>query len=143
MLTDIDQAGADIEHFIRGMDVGAYAGSALTQAAVERKFEVIGEALNRLLQARPDLAERIPRHRRIIDFRNLLIHGYASVLPERVWDYAENHLPQLRRIVQALLAELARRSTVDNGEVADLVSRIFRNRARRGGAPGPHSHPIR
>ncbi|WP_428100547.1 HepT-like ribonuclease domain-containing protein [Candidatus Rariloculus sp.] len=37
----------------------------------------------------------------------MLIHGYASVLPERVWDYAENHLPQLRETVQALLAELA------------------------------------
>ena len=56
---------------------------------------------------RLDLAERIPRHRRIVAFRNVLIHGYASVMPERVWDYAENHLPQLRRIVQVLLAELA------------------------------------
>ena len=55
---------------------------------------------------RPDLTERIPRHRRIIDFRNVLIHGYASVMPKRVWDYAENHLPQRRRIVQTLLAEL-------------------------------------
>lgn len=98
---------ADIEHFIEGMDVGTYADNALTQAAVERKFEIIGEALNRLQQTRPDLAERIPRRRRIIDFRNLLIHGYASVMPERVWDYAENHLPQLRRIAQTLLAELA------------------------------------
>lgn len=42
---------------------------------------------------RPDLTERIPRHRRIIDFRNVLIHGYASVMPKRVWDYAENRLP--------------------------------------------------
>ena len=106
LLADIDRAGADIERFTQGMDGVAYAGDARTQAAVERKFEIIGEALNRLHQARPDLAERIPRHRRIIDFRNLLIHGYASVLPERVWDYAENHLPELRRIVQALLAEM-------------------------------------
>ena len=107
LLTDIDRAGADIEHFIEGMDVGAYADNALTQAAGERKFEIIGEALNRLQQTHPDLAERIPRYRRIIDFRNLLIHGYASVMPERAWDYAENHLPQLRRIMQALPAELA------------------------------------
>ena len=33
LLTDIDRAGADIEHFIEGMDVGAYADNALTQAA--------------------------------------------------------------------------------------------------------------
>ena len=88
------------------MDADAYVGDALTQAAVERKFEIVGEALNRLHKAHPELAERIPRRRRIIDFRNLLIHGYASVMPERVWDYAENHLPELRQVVQALLAEL-------------------------------------
>ena len=106
LLADIDRAGADIGRFTAGMDSSVYAGDALTQAAVERKFEIIGEALNRLQKAHPELAERVPRLRRIIDFRNLLIHGYASVLPERVWDYAENHLPQLRQIVQALLAEL-------------------------------------
>ena len=106
LLADIDRAGADIGRFTDGMDSGAYASDALTQAAVERKFEIIGEALNRLQKTHPDLAERIPRLRRIINFRNLLIHGYASVMPERVWDYAENHLPQLRQIVEVLLAEL-------------------------------------
>ena len=33
LLTDTDRAGADIEHFIEGMDVGTYADIALTQAA--------------------------------------------------------------------------------------------------------------
>ena len=106
LLSDIDRAGADIESFTKDMDAGAYAGDALAQAAVERKFEIIGEALNRLQKARPDIAERIPRFRRIIDFRNLLIHGYASVMPERVWDYTENHLPRVLQVVEALLAEL-------------------------------------
>ena len=106
LLADIDRAAMDIGRFTEGMDSAAFSGDALTQAAVERKFEIIGEALNRLQKAHPELAERIPRLRRIIDFRNLLIHGYASVMPERVWDYAENHVPQLRRIVRALLADL-------------------------------------
>ncbi len=106
LLLDIDRAGADISRFTEGMTGDAYAGDALTQAAVERKFEIIGEALNRLHQSHPNLAEQIPRLRRIIDFRNFLIHGYASVRPERVWDYVQNHLPQLRRIVRELLAEL-------------------------------------
>ena len=75
LLADIDRAGADIGRFTEGMDSGAYAGDALTQAAVERKFEIIGEALNRLQKAHPKLAGRIPRLRRIIAFRNLLIHG--------------------------------------------------------------------
>ena len=107
LLADVERAGAEIERFTEGIDGEAYAKDPLTQAAVERKFEIIGEALNRLGKSHPDLVERIPRYRRIIDFRNMLIHGYANVVPDRVWDYAENHLPQLLRIVQSLLAELA------------------------------------
>ncbi len=84
----------------------AYLRDGRTQAAVERKFEIIGEALNRLHGDHPEFAERIPRLRRIVDFRNLLIHGYATVIPDRVWDYTQNDLPELRSVVQKLLAEL-------------------------------------
>ena len=93
LLADVDRAAADITRFTEGMDCKTYVGDALTQAAVERKFEIIGEALNRLHQTCPEVAERIPPLREVIDFRNLLIHGYAVVIPERVWDYAQNDLP--------------------------------------------------
>lgn len=106
LLADIEQAGADIARFTEGMDSGAFAGDALTQAAVERKFEIVGEALNRLHGYHPEIARRIPRLRRIVDFRNLLSHGYDRVNPERVWSHAQRNLPELRRVVQALLAEL-------------------------------------
>ena len=66
LLADIDRASAEIECFTEGMDSNAYASEALTQAAVERKFEIVGEALNRLHQSHPELAERIPRLRRIV-----------------------------------------------------------------------------
>ena len=45
--------------------------------------------------------------RRIIAFRNRLIHGYASVSDEVVWGLLETHLPALRRDVEKLLAESA------------------------------------
>jgi len=106
LLTDIDQAGADIERFTEGMDMDAYIADMRTQSAVERKFEIIGEAVNRLHQNDPELAERIPEMREIIDFRNLLTHGYEHVSSRRVWTYASSNLPQLRRVVQALLDEL-------------------------------------
>ena len=60
LLADIDRAGADIVRFTGGMDGDAYAGDALMQAAVERKFEIIGEALNRLHQSHPELAGADP-----------------------------------------------------------------------------------
>ena len=58
------------------MDSAAFAADARTQAAVERKFEIIGEAVNCLHKDHPELARRIPEMRRIVDFRNFLAHGY-------------------------------------------------------------------
>jgi uncharacterized protein with HEPN domain len=78
----------------------------LIHSAVERKFEIIGEALNLLTKVDPDLARRIPEHAEIIAFRNQLIHGYAAVDHERVWRIAQTSLPGLRVVVSALLDEL-------------------------------------
>ena len=72
---------------IEGMDRETYVGDARTQAAVERKFGIIGEALNRLHRTHLEIADRIPPLREVVGFRNLLLHGYATVIPERVWDY--------------------------------------------------------
>ncbi len=88
LLADVEQAGEAIERFTEGMDQAAYASDSRTQAAVERKFEIIGEALNILSPPNPELAKPVPRKRKVIDFRNLLIHGYSSVNPEPVWDDA-------------------------------------------------------
>lgn len=106
LLADVDRAAADIVHFTEGMNRETYVGDDRTQAAVERKFEIIGEALNQLHQTCPEIAERIPPLREVVGFRNLLIHGYAVVIPDRVWDYAGNDLPELHRIVRELLAEM-------------------------------------
>lgn len=106
LLADIDRASADIESFTDGMDTSVFVADGLTQAAVERKFGVIGGAVNRLIRSHPDLAARIPESRKIVDFRNVLAHGYAHVVPELVWDYVQNHLPHLKQVVRTLLAEL-------------------------------------
>lgn len=104
---DVEQAVEAIERFTEGMDQATYASDFRTQAAVERNFKIIGEALNTLSTSNPELAERVPRIGKIIDFRNLLIHGYSSVVPERVRGYAKNHLPQLSQIAQTPLGELS------------------------------------
>jgi uncharacterized protein with HEPN domain len=44
-------------------------------------------------------------HRRIIAFRNILVHGYADVDDQLVWDIAESKLAALRTEVAALLRE--------------------------------------
>ncbi|MCC5914987.1 MAG: DUF86 domain-containing protein [Balneolaceae bacterium] len=66
------------------------------QLAIEREFEIIGEALYRLEKVEPDkLADRIPEYRKIIDFRNILAHGYDIIDEAVVWDFVQNKVPKL------------------------------------------------
>ena len=109
LLDDVDQAARDIKRYLEGLDVDDYLDDDKTQASVERKFEIIGEALNRLHAVDPELASRIPKLRRIVDFRNVLSHNYDQVQQKRVWTYSQSNLPELQLVVQKLLAELGRR----------------------------------
>lgn len=104
-LYDIQRAAALLAEFIEGKSFAAYEGDAMLRAAVEREFEIIGEALAQLARLDADLAARVSEHRRIIAFRNLLIHGYADVDDQLVWSVAETKLPLLRREIETLLGE--------------------------------------
>ena len=50
------------------------------------------------------MAQKVPDLRQIIAFRNVLIHGYATVDPARVWRVIEDNLPPLCAGLAALLA---------------------------------------
>jgi uncharacterized protein with HEPN domain len=104
-LWDVREAALAIQTFTKGMDVTAYENNALVQAAVERKFEMIGEALNQLSKLNAEMALRLPDLPQIVAFRNQLIHGYATVNPSTVWTIAHNSLPNLITAVQGLLDE--------------------------------------
>lgn len=103
-LDDVRRATTLLHEFTQGRSFGDYAGDAMLRAAVEREFEIVGEALSRLSKIDPETVERISEYRRIIAFRNLLIHGYADVDDAIVWDIVESKLPRLSREVEGLLA---------------------------------------
>ena len=75
----------------------------MLRAAVERELSIIGEALTQLAKSDPELSGGISEHRRIIAFRNILIHGYADVDDRLVWGVVETKLPLLSREIEALL----------------------------------------
>ena len=105
-LWDVRESVLAIQSFIGDMDAAAYSNNAMAQAAVERKFEIIGEALNQLSKLDASIAARIPDLAQIVAFRNQLIHGYAKVNVSTVWHIAQTSLASLLHTVQALLDEL-------------------------------------
>lgn len=105
LLEDIRQAGEAISRYTQGKSKKDYLIDDQLQASVERKFEIIGEALNRLYQLDSEMVEEIEDYRKIIAFRNTLIHGYSSIDNQIVWDIVNTHLPRLRHTIQDLLSE--------------------------------------
>jgi uncharacterized protein with HEPN domain len=104
-LFDIAEACQLLERFVSGRTLEQYAADPMLRSAVERQFEIIGEALHQALRTDPNLADRITDTRRIVAFRNRLIHAYASIADEVVWGVLEASLPVLRREVETLLKE--------------------------------------
>jgi uncharacterized protein with HEPN domain len=105
-LFDIKQAAGLLADFTREKAFADFQGDPLLKSAVERQFEIIGEALARLLaRLDPETASRISEYRRIIAFRNILIHGYAQIDERLVWGVLEAKLPTLAQEVNSLLGE--------------------------------------
>jgi uncharacterized protein with HEPN domain len=65
----------------------------------------MGEALAKLANVDEPVASRISDFRRIIAFRNILIHGYAEVDHRLVWEVVNTKVPTLTAEVNALLTE--------------------------------------
>jgi uncharacterized protein with HEPN domain len=103
LLEDVRAAAAFILHHTAGKSGDDYLADELLRAAVERQFEIIGEALARLNRSDPNTLLLVPDHAQIIAFRNILIHGYDAIDHHRVWDAVENSLPQLHTTVETLL----------------------------------------
>jgi uncharacterized protein with HEPN domain len=88
-----------------GRTFDEYLADPFFRGGVERQFEVAGEALRRIERKDPDTASAIPECRDVIDFRNVLAHGYDTVHHEEVWEYIRADLPHLRDRVAALFVQ--------------------------------------
>jgi len=101
ILQDAISAAEDIVSMLGDMTEEQFVEDRRTQRAIERSFEIIGEALSRLARDFPAIADRIPEHRRVIDFRNVLAHGYDVVDPRLVYGLARTRLPALLAALHA------------------------------------------
>ncbi|KZS72046.1 hypothetical protein A4G29_04215 [Mycobacterium kansasii] len=104
-LWDALRAAGFLRQFAAGKTFAEYQGDVLLRSAVERQFEIVGEALSQLAKSHADMAAQVPELPRIVAFRNILIHGYANVDDALVWQVLTDKLPQLEMAVRTLLAE--------------------------------------
>lgn len=103
LLEDIRDAAAFIAELAQGRTLEDYKRDRMLRQAVERNFEIIGEAVSRLTRIDPDNAQRIGSHRQIVDFRNVLIHGYDLIDHRIVWSTIAEKIPALLTEVESLL----------------------------------------
>ncbi|MBI3736849.1 DUF86 domain-containing protein [Candidatus Sumerlaeota bacterium] len=104
-LHDALKAAREIQGYLAEVDYAEFQRNGMLQAAVERKFEIVGEALRRLGDAEPQVLERISHYRRIIGFRNIIAHGYDTVDIQIVWEAATSYLPVLIGEVEKIVPE--------------------------------------
>jgi uncharacterized protein with HEPN domain len=103
-LQHVIDAGEAILHFTAGRTFDEYHRDDMLRSAVERKFEIVGEALREAAKVSVTIRNDVTDYRRIVDFRNVLVHDYAEVYDEGVWRIITIHLPLLLTEVRALLA---------------------------------------
>lgn len=99
---DIKAAAEKIQRFVAAKTEADYLADELLQSGVERQFEIIGEAMSKLHKIDPSVAEGITDYRKMIAFRNVLIHGYVVIEPLIVWGVIEGNLEHLIEQVTAI-----------------------------------------
>ena len=106
LLEDIRNAADFVKTATCGVVLTQFKQDRLLRQAIERNFEIIGEALRRLEKDDADTAACIADYRRLIAFRNVLIHSYDVIDPAIVWSAITDDLAPLLRDVEALLKTL-------------------------------------
>jgi uncharacterized protein with HEPN domain len=102
LLEDIRDAAVFISEVTRDKTLQDYRHDRLLRQAVERNFEIIGEAIRRLNQIDPGMTAQISNSRQIVDFRNILSHGYDLIDHRIVWSTIEEQVPALLNEIESL-----------------------------------------
>jgi uncharacterized protein with HEPN domain len=105
-LRDILESIDLIREFIRDMDFSLYQRDEKTKAAVERKIQILTEAVIRLEMEGPDAFPEID-WKAYRGMGNFLRHSYHRVSDEIVWNTVQDDLPLLRRVVDRALSPSA------------------------------------
>lgn len=104
-LADILASTLEIEAFVAGLNYDEFFRDRKTVNAVIRSLEVMGEAAKRIPGNIRDRYPDIP-WKRMAGMRDKLIHEYAGVDLETVWDVATEELPAIKPMLERLKGNL-------------------------------------
>ena len=101
-IDDILQSINKILEYTNSLTFEKFCNSDIVFDAVIRRFEIIGEAANQIKKADNKFYQKYPEieWRELIDFRNILIHGYFGIIEEIVWGVIKNKLPNLKTKIE-------------------------------------------
>lgn len=105
-LYDIVNCSEFILEMTKGKTVEDYKRDRVFRSALERELQIIGEAVLQLDNTCPEISEQISQHRSIIGFRHVLVHGYANLDPDTVWNVVETKVGVLLEQARVLLQQL-------------------------------------
>lgn len=99
-LTHISECLAWIDQYTtQGRE--AYFRDRKTQSAVLRELQTLAESTQRLSNSLKQKHPEVP-WRDIAGFRNVLVHDYLGIKPQRVWEIIERDLPVLRKAIEEM-----------------------------------------
>jgi uncharacterized protein with HEPN domain len=101
LIGDIRAALEKIDRYIAGFDRQAFLADDKTSDAVVRNLEIIGEAVKKLPAELKELHPAIP-WRQIAGLRDRVVHDYAGVDLELIWNILQTALAEFSRQLRAL-----------------------------------------
>lgn len=104
-LEDILESIRYVKEFTEGINFNTFLADKLRYFAVLKNIEIIGEAAYMISLELKEKHPEIPWGP-MIKMRHILVHGYASVLPEILWQTATEDVPLLLTQIETLLSSL-------------------------------------
>ena len=104
-LADILESIGKIEEYVKGMTADHFMGDSYAQDAVCRRLEIIGEAAKGIDS---EIRSKYPEMpwKEVAGMRDVLIHGYFGVKPERIWKVIQQDLPELKKNMRLVEEDL-------------------------------------
>jgi len=102
------------EYTIDFNDADAFLHSTLHWDAVIRQLEILGEALNHLL-VDEKFSMHAPKYfRKIVNFRNVIVHEYFGIDEDEVWDVVTDKLDLLNTDMHSIIQNIDISSAVES-----------------------------